>query len=108
MSANPPDAPHVQRFVELAGSAEAEAERVAATTSDGALRDDLLMLAEHLRRLRDSAGSGELRSWSDGGPIGVSRPLSEWGADHPELASLFPLVDELSDVHRREWADATP
>jgi hypothetical protein len=105
-AANPGDAPHVQRFVALAGRAQAEAERVAGSTSDGALRDDLVMLAEHLRRLRDSAGRGELRSWADGGPLGLSRPLSEWGADHPELGALFGLVDELSELHRREWADA--
>jgi hypothetical protein len=108
MSANPPEARHVQRFVALAEVAEAEAERAAASTSEPALRDDLKMVAEHLRRLRERAGRGELGSWAETGPIGLSRPLGEWGADHPELARLFPLVDELSDLHLREWADAAP
>jgi hypothetical protein len=108
MSANPPDAPHVQRFVVLAETAEAEAQRVAASTGDTALRDDLVTVAEHLRWLRERAAAGELGSWAESGPIGVSRPLSECGADQPELARLFPLVDELSDLHLREWADASP
>lgn len=108
MSANPPGAPHVQRFVALAGAAEAEASRAAAATDDGALRADLGMVASQLGRLRERAARGELPSWADGGPLGVSRPLSEWGADHPELAALFPLVDELSDVHLRSWADEPP
>jgi hypothetical protein len=108
MSANPPGAPHVQRFVALAGAAEAEASRAAAASDDGALRSDLAMVAGHLERLRERAARGELRSWADGGPLGISRPLGEWGADHPSLAALFPLVDELSDLHLREWADEAP
>jgi hypothetical protein len=105
MSANPPGAPHVQEFVALADAAAAEAARAAAGADDGVLRGDLQMVASQLGRLRERAARGELRSWADGGPLGVSRPLSEWGADHPELAALFPLVDALSDLHLRSWAD---
>jgi hypothetical protein len=108
MSANPPDAPHVQRFVALADQAAAEAARVAGSTGDDVLRGDLTAIAAQLARLRDNAAAGELRSWAESGPLGVSRPLSEWGGDHPELGRLFPLVDELSDLHVREWADESP
>jgi hypothetical protein len=108
MSANPPEAPHVQRFVALADRAAEEAARVAAATSDAALRADLTGITRQLERLRDSAARGELRSWAESGPLGLSRPLSEWGGDHPELGRLFPLVDELSDLHLREWADDPP
>jgi hypothetical protein len=108
MSANPPDAPHVQRFVALADRAAGEAARVAAATSDTVLRGDLTRIAGHLERLRDSAARGELRSWAESGPLGVSRPLNEWGSDHPELGGLFGLVDELSDLHLGSWADEAP
>jgi hypothetical protein len=108
MSANPPEAPHVQRFVALADRAAAEAARVAAATSDAALREDLTRIAAQLERLRDSAARGDLRSWAERGPLGVSRPLREWGRDHPELGALFGLVDALSDLHLRTWADEAP